>query len=80
MEVVKVLQKGQIVIPKDLRERLHIEEGKRLIVEEFEGVLLVMPEPKNPITAMRGLLKPFAEASSVETVRKLRKDRDLKWQ
>ena len=79
MEVVKVLQKGQIVIPKDLREKLRIERGKRLIIEEFEGALLVMPEPKNPIAAMRGLLKPFAEASSVKTVRKLRKDRDTRW-
>ena len=80
MEVVKVLQKGQIVIPKDLREKLHIEEGKRLVIEEFEGALLVMPEPKNPIAAMRGLLKPVAEEGSVEVVRKLRKDRDSRWQ
>ena len=80
MEVVKVLQKGQIVIPKDLREKLQIEEGKKLVIEEFEGALLVMPEPENPIAAMRGLLKPFAKASSVETVRKLRKDRDSRWQ
>ena len=75
MEVVKVLQKGQIVIPKDIRDRLHIAEGKRLIVEEIDGNLLVIPEPKNPISAMRGLLEPFAEESSVQTVRKLRKDR-----
>jgi len=80
MEVVKVLQKGQIVIPKDLREKLQIERGERLIIEEFEGAMLVMPEPKDPIAAMRGLLKPFAGAGSVETVRKLRKDRDTRWQ
>ena len=39
--IVKVTRKGQITIPKKLREKFGIKEGDLLIVEETEnGILL----------------------------------------
>lgn len=46
MEIVTVTTKGQITIPADLRRRLRIAEGTKLIVtREGEGLRLI-PVPK----------------------------------
>lgn len=46
---VKVSSKGQLVIPKDVRERLGWPQGSRLeIIETGDGVLLRKPREKRP--------------------------------
>ncbi len=40
-ELVSVGEKGQIVIPKQLREDLRIEKGTKLLIEE-EGQTLIL--------------------------------------
>jgi len=42
MKKVKVSPKGQIVIPKELRDKFGIKEGEEVIVEELEEGVLVM--------------------------------------
>jgi AbrB family looped-hinge helix DNA binding protein len=43
----RVSSKGQIVIPKDVRDRLNIAAGDRLeVVERLDGVLLRKSPPK----------------------------------
>lgn len=37
MPVVKVLPKGQITLPKEVRKRLQIKEGDTLLLEEIAG-------------------------------------------
>jgi AbrB family looped-hinge helix DNA binding protein len=40
----KLSAKGQVVIPKDVRDRLHWQQGQALeVVETSEGVLLKQP-------------------------------------
>jgi AbrB family looped-hinge helix DNA binding protein len=56
-EVSGVYERGQTVIPKQVRDALAIEQGTRLRWEVHEGVIHVMPIPKNPIAALRGALK-----------------------
>ena len=41
MDTAKVLPKGQITIPKRVRDRLGIKEGDVLILEEVEGGVLL---------------------------------------
>ncbi|WP_048148662.1 AbrB/MazE/SpoVT family DNA-binding domain-containing protein [Palaeococcus ferrophilus] len=41
MEVVRVSSKGQVVIPKEVRERLGIKEGEYLLLVQ-EGDLILM--------------------------------------
>lgn len=43
METVKVSSKGQVVIPKALRESHHIETGMELIVTAVGGELRLKP-------------------------------------
>jgi AbrB family looped-hinge helix DNA binding protein len=52
-----VYNRGQTVIPKAIREALSIEYGTRLNWEVREGVIHVMPIPKDPVGALRGILK-----------------------
>ena len=56
-DVSKVYERGQTVVPKRIREALAIEEGARLRWEVRRGVIYVIPVPKNPVLAVRGLLK-----------------------
>jgi len=71
IEKVKVGMRGQVVIPKKLREKLNIEHGVILEIEEIEGGLLL--KPINPVAEMRGLGKGVF-GDPVEYQRKLRKE------
>lgn len=41
MQTVKVSQGGRVVIPADLREKLNINQGDELILEERDGELVL---------------------------------------
>lgn len=40
-EIVKVSPNGQIVIPKEMREKMHIESGSRFIAHPVDGDILL---------------------------------------
>ena len=50
----KVGHKGQVVLPKQVRERLGIQAGDRVTVEEHDGEIRIRRAPE-PVT-LRGLL------------------------
>lgn len=73
--VTRVTSKGQIVIPKKLREKYAIIPTTLIRwIEKEDGVLMV-PEMNDPIRAVRGmlkgsgLLKALKEAKVVENER-----------
>jgi len=55
VEKVRVGARGQLVIPKKLREKLNIEHGDILEIREVEGGILL--KPYSPVARMRGLGK-----------------------
>lgn len=57
VEVSSVYEKGQTVIPKAIRDVAGIAYGTRLQWEIREGVIQVIPIPKDPVRASEGLLK-----------------------
>lgn len=57
MRSVKVSPKYQVVVPKEIRHRLHLKPGQRLVVMETGGVILMVPEV--PLEVLRGLLPPM---------------------
>jgi AbrB family looped-hinge helix DNA binding protein len=79
MKKVKVSLKGQIVIPKVVREKVGIKEGDEVIVESSEEGIIIVKKPKEPVREMRGLFKGKFKESSIELVKELRKewDRDI---
>jgi AbrB family looped-hinge helix DNA binding protein len=52
-----VSKKGQIVIPRDVRERHGIKPGDRVQIVDFGGTISLVPIPDDPIAAGLGLLK-----------------------
>ena len=53
----KVAKKGQIVIPKPLREKLRIKEDSRVTLVATEEGVLIRPRFQRPWSGLRGLIK-----------------------
>jgi AbrB family looped-hinge helix DNA binding protein len=43
-EEVALLPKGQLVMPKPLREELGLHEGSRMLVKKQDDVILLIPK------------------------------------
>ena len=57
MPIVKISSKGQIVIPKEVRDELGITSGKKLLFRVVGKHAEITPLPDDPVKAMRGILK-----------------------
>jgi len=55
MTVVTVSPKFQVVIPKDVRERIGLEAGQKDHVFELEQSILLVPQV--PTSSLRGFLE-----------------------
>ncbi len=55
MNTVTVSPKYQVVIPLEVRRRLRLEPGSKLMVVEFNGGLRLMP--LQPPAALRGIAR-----------------------
>jgi len=55
MEAVKISPKFQVVIPREVRERLRLSPGQRMQVVAYGNRIEMIQE--QPITGMRGFLK-----------------------
>ena len=57
MQTLNILNKGQVVIPANLRERYGIKPGNRIEIRDAGDHLELYPLPADPIRAFRGSLK-----------------------
>jgi len=55
MGVVTVSSKYQIVIPQDVREKIELKPGQKIVVIEKDGVVHLIPQ--KPVKEMRGFVK-----------------------
>jgi AbrB family looped-hinge helix DNA binding protein len=55
MAVVTLSSKFQVVIPRDVREKLNLMPGQKIVVIEKDGVLHLIPQ--KPMKEMRGFAK-----------------------
>ncbi len=68
---VTISSKGQITLPKELREKYHLKEGETaVLLDAGEGILI-----KHGRSSLRGLLKGKIDSEEFEAaIRKLRKE------
>ena len=57
MITVSITQKGQVVIPKKLRDKYGIETRGKVLVTEIGDHIAVLPFVSDPIKEGRGMLK-----------------------
>lgn len=67
-----VNSRGQIVIPKIVRDHLRLKGGQKIFIEVVDGFIRIKPVPKDPVKALKGLAKGLFTKSSTELVRELR--------
>ena len=74
----KVTSKGQIVIPKRLREKYGIRPATGIQWIEKEQGILMVPESEDPIVAARGMLRGSGVLKAYLKEKKLEKQREKK--
>ncbi|MFO8050008.1 MAG: AbrB/MazE/SpoVT family DNA-binding domain-containing protein [Desulfosudaceae bacterium] len=57
MPIVTTSNRGQIVIPKEIRKRLNIIPGKKLVVKSEGDYMRITPLPDNPVDSFCGIFK-----------------------
>lgn len=67
MATTTISPKYQVVIPKEVREKLHLKSGQKMTVVTKGGVVYLIPE--KPVESFRGFLKGM-------DTRNIREDKD----
>lgn len=62
---MNVTQKGQLVIPKELRDKYGIEPDGEVLVTEIDNHIAVLPALGDPIKEGRGMLKLARPAAQI---------------
>jgi AbrB family looped-hinge helix DNA binding protein len=57
MSIAKMLTKGQIVIPKEIREKMNIKPGDRVEVTATEKHVMISPIRKTFTESFKGAVK-----------------------
>jgi AbrB family looped-hinge helix DNA binding protein len=76
MPIVKTSSKGQIVIPKEIRDKLGIGPGKKVLLRLVDQHAEIVPLPDEPVKALRGMLKSDTSLAT-ELLEERRKDDDI---
>jgi len=75
MSITKLSSKGQITIPKEVRDKLDLETGDRVLIEVKEHLAVIRPLRK-PSETMRGIGKTtksiLGDISATELIKKMR--------
>lgn len=57
MRIVTTTEKGQVVIPADIRKRQHIAKGTKLAIFEKGNEIIIRPLLRAPVKDARGVFK-----------------------
>ncbi|MBI2971395.1 MAG: AbrB/MazE/SpoVT family DNA-binding domain-containing protein [Candidatus Aenigmarchaeota archaeon] len=74
MEEAKVSSKGQIVIPKHLRDELGLESGRKVIISRVGKELRLVPKPKDPVKALIELGRELKLGDMRKEIKEARKE------
>jgi AbrB family looped-hinge helix DNA binding protein len=77
MAIVKMHQKGQIIIPKEIRDQLGIKPGKVLAVERVNDHIEIRPLPDDPIEFLTGVFKDQPDSMASQLLEERRKDNEI---
>lgn len=75
MESVKVLNKGQIVIPASIRKKYAIKPGNRIQMFEYGRLIYIVPYAEDPVSEAKGCL-PAEPSLSEELLADRKRERN----
>ncbi|MCY7311510.1 MAG: AbrB/MazE/SpoVT family DNA-binding domain-containing protein [Bacteroidota bacterium] len=82
METSVLTSKGQLLIPKRLRNKYGIESGVKIVFEEKDGAVVIRPMNKEYFNAFRGILSSTGnlkdEMKKMKTEEKQLEERKLR--
>ena len=61
--ITKISSKGQIVIPQEIREKMHLEEGNLLIISENNNSINMKKIELPKVKSWKEVVRPFREAA-----------------
>ena len=73
MQSVKVLAKGQVVIPASIRKKYRIQPGSEIQIFEYGNLIYLVPPSKDPVKEAMGCL-PATPSLSEDLLEERRKD------
>ena len=73
METVKVLGKGQIVIPAAIRKKYRIRPGTEVQIFEHGNLIVLVPPAEDPVQSAMGCL-PGEPSLAAELIEERKKD------
>lgn len=77
MAIVKTHPKGQVIIPKDIRDQLGIKPGKALSIARVGDHIEIKPLPDDPIEFLTGYFQDQPESMASELLEERRRDNDI---
>ena len=75
IELGKITSKGQVTIPKDIRDALGISSGDKLLFERKNGDVVIKKARKGDVVSVLDKASPL-EKKTLETLRKIRDEWD----
>ena len=74
MAIVKTHAKGQIIMPKDIRDKLGIKPGKMLHVKLVNDHVEIRPLPDDPIEFLTGIFAEHKGSMAAELLEERKSD------
>lgn len=74
MAIVKTHAKGQIIIPKDIRDKIGIKPGTAVSLNLVEDHLEIRPLPDDPIEFLTGIFKDHPQSMAEQLLEERKKD------
>ena len=77
MAIVKTHPKGQIIMPKDIRDKLGIKPGTVLSVDLVNDHVEIRPLPDDPIEFLTGIFKNHPQSMAERLLEERKKDNKI---
>ena len=74
MAIVKTHAKGQVIMPKDIRDKLGIKPGKMLSVKLVNDHVEIKPLPDDPIEFLTGIFEDCRDSMAAELLEERKSD------
>ncbi len=75
MPVVTISSKGQLVIPKEIREALGLKSRQKLLLKLVKGHAEIEPLPDDPIEHLCGIFKDHPRSLTAELLKDREEDK-----